>query len=558
MTLKPLKVKRGFTKEALDLLFSADKNIRKFMCSLDPKYFAIYYFPEYFDYKIPEFHYDFYEDGRKLVMHELKEAAWVGFRESAKTSLAKIILLWIICFRYRRYINVDSHSKENAENFLYDIALQLQTNQRLIEDYGHLFYRKKRKKDDDEGATMKRIGNFITENGIKLEAFSTQESTRGRIYGIHRPDFYVLDDIENDITKESPVMRTKIMAHYNELKSGAANTAGILTLGNLIIDDGVISKIMDLCEQNPESAVVRNIPVVTDDNRITWPDKYVFTDAEAAELNKSIANPRKWKVSLESKERELTTPVYMANMMNKPSKTGEYIFDRKKVDAAIERVKNIRPLKINGDLKMWVEQMDPTHAYAIGADTSEGIGRDSSTTAIFDFKINAIVATYKNNKISPNIFAWEIKRQGELFGECLVCPEINNTGWATVAELQNIYNNIYEREELDKITNQQVKKFAWKTTAGNKWKYIGDFQRAFENEEITIFDKELLEEMKHLRKSDVNIIKKTPEMTRHFDLLIAAALAWQMKTHVSWPKGSAERVVKMKSPLKGKPVQPLC
>lgn len=541
------KIKRRLSPEAYDLLFNSTKEERYYLCSLDPKYFAIYYFPEYFDYKIPDFHFDFYDDARRLIYCDLKELAWIAFRESAKTSIAKIMVVWAICYRLKRYINVDSYDISNAEAFVFDVALALQTNPRIIEDFGQLYYRKNKKVNDEEGgATMKRLAQFITENRVKVQAYSTQESTRGRLYGIFRPDLYILDDIENSKTKDSPAIRAKIIEHYNELKSGLSATGGVLTLGNLIIDDGVIGTILEGIAQNTKTAIARIIPVVANGS-IMWPDKYVMTDKEAAELNKTITNPRKLKVSIEAKRRELGEAVFQAEMMNNPGKTGDYFFDRDIVKKAIERAEE--PIKLSGEMKVWAE-FNPMHSYGIGADTSEGVGRDSSTSAIIDFKLKKLVATYKSNTIPPNVFAHELKRQGDAYGECIIGPEINNTGFATIAELQNIYDNIYQRENKNKITDQVMNEYGFRTTMGNKYDLLGNLKSAFEDGDLEILDKDVLTEMYYYKRSDMNQMKAEEGMTKHFDLLMAVAIAWEMRKSATLSKGDPKRIKMYKSPNK--------
>jgi len=41
-------------------------------------------------------HEDFFYDFQALVEGRVKEAAWIAYRESAKTSIAKMGLAWII------------------------------------------------------------------------------------------------------------------------------------------------------------------------------------------------------------------------------------------------------------------------------------------------------------------------------------------------------------------------------------------------------------------------------------------------------------------------------
>ena len=86
----------------------------------------------------------------------MKEAAWIAYRESAKTSIGKIGLTWLIARKQvidalrhnsedvsgwgeRLYVNVNSYDKANAESILFDVVTELQANDLLIGDFGHLY-----------------------------------------------------------------------------------------------------------------------------------------------------------------------------------------------------------------------------------------------------------------------------------------------------------------------------------------------------------------------------------------------------------------------------------
>lgn len=531
--------KKEIDGRALDILLSGTRDQRVYLCSLDPKYFAIYYFSEYFTYKIPEFHYDFYEDCARLLdpNDPLTEALWEAYRESAKTSIAKIAFVtWMICYKKREYPNVDSYDKENAESLLFDVTIALQTNKKIIADFGHLYYRKSKMPDEEEeGSKMKRLGSFITENGIKVEAHSTQESTRGRLYKNKRPDAYLIDDFENLKTIDSQAIMGKIRDHIDELRAGLANGACVLYLGNVLKEDGVVSYIADLLKKNPDTALVRNIPVVDIYGKVSWPDKYVKTDVEAHKVNETIADPKKRKISLETKRRQLGDAVYSREMMNTPGVAGDYVFDRERIKRDMTRC--FDPIKTIGGMKIWIDYI-PDHKYGIGADTAEGTGNDANASAICDFNRypNAIVATFEDNKMKPNVFGIELMKEGNYYGEALVCPELNNTGWAVVAKLQDIYENIYQREDKTKIKNQQSNEYGLRKHIGNRYMYISAFATAYTNGEVEVFDLALLKEMYNYTKDDLNRMNAEEGVTRHFDKLQAASIAYFMKETVLFGK----------------------
>lgn len=507
-----------------------DGAIRRYICKTQPLYFAIYYFTEYFTYKIPDFHYDMYQDIQKLATLELNEAAWIMYRDSAKTSLAKIAFaVWMIATKQTKYLNWDSYDGGNSEQALFDITVALQTNKKLIADYGHI-YQKKASKDAMSEAKMKRIKSFITETDIKVEAFSTQESTRGRIYKNNRPDCYILDDVENFKTITSYPAIAKIIKHYDELKAGLPANARILLLGNYITEEGAVAYMMDAVQRNPKGKL-RNIPVVQA-GQITWPDKYVKTNAEAAAINATVADPKEWKISLEAKEASLGKRVHQAEMMNNPAHGEDKVFDRDRIE---EMLKNARlPIRNVAGLKIWAD-FSPAHRYAIGADTAKGIGRDSNASAIIDFSTipNKVVATYKNNLMAPDIFGYELKRQGELYGLPLIAPEGNNTGYATITTLKKIYPlvNIYVPLKDEKVKSPQSDEYGWWTDNATKPEMIFQLKRAIEDGLLVCFDEDVINELKYYAQKDLQTYKLVEGMTRHFDLVIALAIAWQLRTH---------------------------
>lgn len=84
------------TQAKIDLLLNGTRDERVYACARSFRLFAVYYFTRYFTYKAAPFQLDFFDDFEALVTGELKEAAWIAYRESAKTSIAKIGLAWII------------------------------------------------------------------------------------------------------------------------------------------------------------------------------------------------------------------------------------------------------------------------------------------------------------------------------------------------------------------------------------------------------------------------------------------------------------------------------
>lgn len=284
-------------------MIEGTKEERVFLATNSFGLFCVYYFKDYFKYALADYHYDFFQDCHDLTDNKIKEVAWIAFRESGKTSIAKLFVIWLVATNKRRYINLDSFDKENAERILFDVAFEMTNNKRLQADFGVLFSKERGINDIKQN----RINNFVCENGVRLEAHSTQESVRGRLHGHQRPDCLILDDIETNKTKDSQAYTKQVADHISEAMAGMSPDGFMLYLGNYITEYGNIQKIFERAKVD-SGIRVRNIPVYKDDVPL-WKAKYAMTDTEAKETG---------KVSIEEKQRQLGSYVFSYEMMNQP------------------------------------------------------------------------------------------------------------------------------------------------------------------------------------------------------------------------------------------------
>lgn len=284
-------------------MVEGSKEERMFIAEKSFGLFAIYYFQEYFKYKLAPFHFDFIKDYEDLLKGEIKEVMHLAFRESGKTSFAKLFIIYLICFKKKLYINVDSHDKENAERILFDVAFELSNNNRLKADFGTLFSKSR----DVNDVKQTKINNFITENGVRVEAHSTQESVRGRLHLNQRPDFLLFDDFETNKTKDSSAYTKNIRDHITEAWGGISPEGSIVYLGNYLSEYGNIQFLIDRAKEY-EKLRIRNVPVIVD-GIPSWDSKYALTDEEAQITG---------KVSIEEKRRMLGSQVFSYEMMNQP------------------------------------------------------------------------------------------------------------------------------------------------------------------------------------------------------------------------------------------------
>lgn len=299
-------------KQGLKAMIEGSPADRRYIGERDFSLFFTYYYLDYIKYEFADFHFEMFQDVKDLFSDELRELLWAMYRDSAKTSISKGLLMWIICFKKRKYPNVDAFDKENAERILFDLVFEMQTNKKIIEDFGELF---NAKRNPDE-IQQKRVNNFVTNTGIRVEAHSTQESVRGRLHRDQRPDFLLLDDFETTKTKDSVAYTKQVIDHINEFKSGLSADAKVLYLGNYITEHGSIQTLLDRAKTDKRLRV-RMVNAINEYGIPTWHQRYSLTDAEVLDRGSVGYNGEK-TVSLEDKKIQLGSQVFQAEMMNSP------------------------------------------------------------------------------------------------------------------------------------------------------------------------------------------------------------------------------------------------
>lgn len=199
------------------------------------------------------------------------------------------------------------------------------------------------------------------------------------------------------------------------------------------------------------------------------------------------------------------------------------------------------PIRVDGDFKFFAEFV-PGHLYGLGADVSEGVKLDSSAIVVIDFTTSEVVLTYKNNTIPPLAFAHEIKKAALWFGGCIAAPESNSVGHTTCVILNQIYTNIFTQYRTGQTEDKPTQKLGWDTNSATKPRMMYDLSESVGDSEFKIVDRMLLIEAQKYNKEDSLQTSTVPNTTRHFDLLMAAAIAWQMRIYATKGKADAETV----------------
>ena len=360
------------------------------------------------------------------------------------------------------------------------------------------------------------MSSFTTSTGIKMQSDSVGTDQRGDIQEDARPDFIWFDDFETRKTLRSAVITKAIWDNMEEAKNGLSKDGACIYNCNYLSERGNVHR---LVQKENEMNKVLIIPIKLE-GKPTW-DAYTIE-----EIN----------------QKEKDADDFAGEFMCEPSAGHDIFFDRSCLEKQITK----EPVKVSSDFKIFYEY-DPSHRYGSGHDVAGGVGLDSSTSVFIDFSTlpNRVVATFASNTIKPDVFGDEIERQACKFGEPIVAPE-NNKFDMCIGRLKQIYDNIFTTKSKDiKIDEGKDVTYGWNTNGMTKPKGLFDFKKAVEDGFLELTDPALVAELKSYTRDDLMDKESDPRLTtRHFDLLMAAMIAWQMKDYAEPAKNDdAERKV---------------
>lgn len=208
------------------------------------RFFAETYFPHYLTKAASLLHLHLFE--RLPEMHSRSNGgvgslAYVGARDvviaprgSAKSTIVSMIYpIWRALKGRMRYGIIAMDAYAQAVLQVEAIKAELEGNPRLAYDFPEIV---------GQGRIW-REGEIITASDVRIQGVGAGMKLRGRRHGPYRPDFIVLDDIENDENVRSPEQRDKLESWLTKtvLKLGPADgSADIVHIGTVLHHDAVI------------------------------------------------------------------------------------------------------------------------------------------------------------------------------------------------------------------------------------------------------------------------------------------------------------------------------
>jgi len=214
---------------------------RKRRAEGDFEFFARTYFPHYFECASSDLHRYFAERYPAMIFRakeigEGDKEADAAPRGNAKSTWTTLFLpMWCIASRHRHYIMPVSETAAQAESFLSFIKVELETNERLKQDFPEIC---------GEGPVWRAL-MIVTRNGVKVHAAGAGQKLRGFRHGSKRPDLVICDDLENDEAVQSPDQRKKLESWFFKalMKIGQPDTVFIV-VGTVLHYSSLLSDLL--------------------------------------------------------------------------------------------------------------------------------------------------------------------------------------------------------------------------------------------------------------------------------------------------------------------------
>lgn len=327
---------------------SAARKARRERCRDNPEQFLQTYLPHYAVVKSAPFHPEIDKAGE--IRNRI--AVIAAFRGSAKTTRALILdYLMDICYEREPFVLIGSETENQAANFVMQIRIELEENDRIKCDFFDGEIPKGPKWGDN---------NLITSNGVRVTSRSVKQRVRGMIHRGQRPTKMTVDDIEDDESARSP---DQTKAKLNWIKSKVLpgfDPRGwkLRVLGNIFHNQGVLARLVKDEDENGRKRYFSLVINAEDEEgNPTWPDWF----------------PRETLASIKS---QIGTVAYNKEYMNRPTDPGGLFLEEWLVACAYKfadlKTGNLQ-IVLAIDPALGIPGKDYSAVVALGFDPTQGL-----------------------------------------------------------------------------------------------------------------------------------------------------------------------------------------
>ena len=215
-----------------------------------------YYFPNFYTSEPADFH----KKSTKLVMSNMELyliRSWS--RELAKSARTMMETIKLTLTGKKKNVLLVSNSYDNAERLLLPYKVILESNQRIINDYG-----------EQQSIGKWETGEFTTKGGASFRALGAGQSPRGTRNDAARPDLILIDDIDTDEECRNP---ERIRNKMKWIEEALIPTRSISNPLMIIVCGNIIAKFCCITELAKRADKHEIINIRDKNGKSTWPQK---------------------------------------------------------------------------------------------------------------------------------------------------------------------------------------------------------------------------------------------------------------------------------------------
>lgn len=226
--------------------------------------FTKYYFPQWTTVDNAPFHI---HAARKIASNKKLMAVFEWARGHAKSTHFDIMIpMWLKARGELHVMVLVGKNEQNAIALLSDLQAELEHNQRYIHDFGEQVL-----------SGNWEEGRFATKDNCGFFALGRGQSPRGLRYKQFRPNYIVMDDIDDDELVRNPARIDKLtdwalQALYFTMDMGRGR---FIVVGNRIANRSVLANIAD-----KNSVYHHKVNAVDNDGKPSWAAKYSIEEIE--------------------------------------------------------------------------------------------------------------------------------------------------------------------------------------------------------------------------------------------------------------------------------------
>jgi predicted phage terminase large subunit-like protein len=239
---------------------------------LDFVWFCRYYLADFFFSEPAAFHRelsDLVETQARVVCAAPREHA-----KSTVVTFAKV--LHSIVYQAKRFVVIFRDSDDVARQSIDDIRQELESNERLVEDFGDLV-----------GSRKWAESEFITSNGVKVLGRGRGQTVRGLRFKQWRPDLVICDDLEDDESVDSKLQRDKLERWMLRAVLNVIGPDGsFFMVGTILHHDSLLSRLL----KRTDVFTTRIWKAIQPNGKPLWPARWPMSRLEAKRVEIGARN----------------------------------------------------------------------------------------------------------------------------------------------------------------------------------------------------------------------------------------------------------------------------